>query len=76
MQTKAGYRPKSTEIYETFRSHYQARKKALYERKSWSIISNLAKLEQTAWNEYVKALRLEHNRRNTGTKFVAPERPI
>lgn len=70
---KNQYRPKSTELYENFRTHYAARKKAQALGASLPALKVIADAEHEAWCEYVKAKRRETPR---GEKFIVPSRPL
>ena len=67
------YKPKTTELYENFRTHYAARKKAQAMGASLKAIREIADLENDAWKEYVLAKKRETPR---GEKFILPSRPL
>lgn len=73
MREKSGYRPTSTELYETFRIHYAARKKAQAMGASLKAIREIADQEHAAWTKYVEQKRRETPR---GEKFILPSRPL
>lgn len=70
---RAGYRPTSTELYETFRIHNAARKKAQALAASFTAIRAIADEEHRAWVAYVEQKRRETPR---GEKFIVPSRPL
>lgn len=64
----------SAQAHKNFMEHYQARRKAVFNRDTWRVIGNLAQLEAAAWKEYIDALKRE--RTDKKAKFYPPERPI